>query len=107
MSLGLYSVDKGERVELDAKALDHRAYDMGTLLIEIPPQDLTIQYAKGWYDPESVPTDVSAHWRWTKKDAVLKVRIRWRIRCCISKRMATPIVSRIHRKWSPSRSVTT
>lgn len=74
ISLGIYAPDKGQRFDLDAKALDHKAYNMGTLLIEIPPQDLTIQYAKGWYDPESVPTDLGAHWRWTKKEAVLKVR---------------------------------
>ena len=74
ISLGIYAPDKGERTELDAKALDNRAYNMGSLLIEIPPQDTTIQYGKGWYDPESVPNDPSTHWRWTKKEAVMKVR---------------------------------
>ncbi|HSP07637.1 MAG TPA: hypothetical protein VLR94_10700 [Acidobacteriota bacterium] len=74
LSLGIYSPEKGERFDLDAKTLDHRAYNMGTLLIEIPPQDITIQYAKGWYDPETIPSDVGEHWRWTKKEAVLKVR---------------------------------
>lgn len=74
VSLGLYAPDKGERVELDAKALDHRAYNMGTLLVEIPPQEPVIQYSKGWYDPENVPNDVGNQWRWTKKEAVLKVK---------------------------------
>jgi hypothetical protein len=74
VSLGVYAPDKGERIELDAKALDHRAYHMGTLLIEIPPQEPMIQYSKGWYDPENVPNDVGAQWRWTKKEAVMKVK---------------------------------
>jgi hypothetical protein len=74
ISMGIYAPDKGERIELDAKALDHREYNMGTLLIEIPPQEPIIQYAHGWYDPESLPTDMGTHWRWTKKEAILKVR---------------------------------
>lgn len=74
ISMGIYAPDKGERIDLDAKTLDHRAYNMGTLLIEIPPQEPIIQYSKGWYDPESVPNDIGTHWRWTKKEAILKVR---------------------------------
>jgi hypothetical protein len=74
ISIGIYAPDKGERFDLDAAAMDHRAYKMGTLLIEIPPQDTTIQYSQGWYDPENVPSDLNTHWRWTKKEAVMKVR---------------------------------
>jgi hypothetical protein len=74
VTLGIYSPGKGERIDLDASKHDHREYDMGKLLIEIPPQEPIIQYVKGWYDPETVPNDVSTHWRWIGKEAVMKVR---------------------------------
>jgi len=44
------------------------------LLIEIPPQEPAMQYVSGWYDPESEPSDISTSWRWTKKEALIKVR---------------------------------
>ncbi len=71
---GIYFPGKGERLVLEANEFEHRSYDMGTLLIEIPPQEPVLQYTQGWYDPESDPNDVGTQWRWTKKDAVLKVR---------------------------------
>lgn len=71
---GLYSPASGERVPLEAKEFDNRRYDMGTLLVEIPPQEPVIQYSQGWYDPETDPNDIGTQWRWTKKDAILKVR---------------------------------
>lgn len=74
VTMGIYSPDNGERMELDSKKYDHREYDMAKLLVEIPPQEPIIQFGKGWYDPESVPTDVSTHWRWIGKEAVMKVR---------------------------------
>ncbi len=74
VSLGIYAPGKDERIELDAKTLGHRAYTMGTFLIEIPPQEPIIQYKSGWYDPESAPNDPQVQWRWTKKQAVMKVR---------------------------------
>jgi hypothetical protein len=74
VSMGLYAPDKEERVVLEAKPLDDRAYNMGNLLIEIPPTEPVIQWARGWYDPETVPNDINTQWKWTKKEAVLKVR---------------------------------
>jgi hypothetical protein len=47
---------------------------MGTLLVEIPPQEPSMQYSSGWYDPESEPTDIGTNWRWTQKEAIVKVR---------------------------------
>jgi hypothetical protein len=49
--LGIYSPAKGDRMILDAKPHGNRAYEVGTLLIEIPPQEPTMQYVSGWYDP--------------------------------------------------------
>jgi hypothetical protein len=72
--IGIYSPGKGDRLELDAKENGHRAYEVGKLLIEIPPQEPIIQYVKGWYDPENEPNNPAMHWRWIKKEAVLKVR---------------------------------
>jgi hypothetical protein len=72
--VGIYSPSKGERMILEGKPYGNRSYDMGTLLVEIPPQEPSMQYATGWYDPESEPADISTNWRWTKKEAVLKVR---------------------------------
>ena len=74
IALGLYTVATGERIELDGKPSGHRAYEMGKMLIEIPPQEPIIQYSQGWYDPESEPNDIGNYWRWTKKEAILKVR---------------------------------
>jgi hypothetical protein len=74
VTMGIYAPDKGERIELDSDKHDHREYRMTKLMVEIPPQEPIIQYVKGWYDPESVPTDVSTHWRWIQKEAILKVR---------------------------------
>lgn len=74
VTLGIYSPQKEERIDLDANKYSNREYDMAKLLVEIPPQEPVIQYVKGWYDPESVPTDVSTHWRWIGKEAVMKVR---------------------------------
>jgi len=74
VTMGIYAPDKGERIDLDAPKQNHREYDMGKVMIEIPPQEPIIQYVKGWYDPESIPTDVSTHWRWISKEAVMKVR---------------------------------
>lgn len=74
IEMGIYSSATGERLQLDARDVSHRSYDMGKLLIEIPPQEPIIQYSKGWYDPESETSDPSVRWRWTKKEAVLKVR---------------------------------
>lgn len=71
---GLYIPAKGERMPLEAKEFDNRRYDMGTLLVEIPPQEPVLQYSQGWYDPEADPKDIGNQWRWTKKDAILKVR---------------------------------
>jgi hypothetical protein len=42
--------------------------------VEIPPQEPILQYSQGWYDPESEPNDVGNYWRWTKKEAILKVK---------------------------------
>lgn len=72
--MGIYSPEQAQRIVLDAKDSDHRSYDMGTLLIEIPPTEPIVQYGQGWYDPESAPGDITNHWRWTKKEAILKVR---------------------------------
>jgi hypothetical protein len=74
ISAGIYAPGKDERLELDATSLDHRAYNMGTFTIEIPPQEPIIQYKSGWYDPESFPNDPQVQWRWTKKEAVMRVR---------------------------------
>jgi len=71
---GIYFPAKGERLVLEAKEFGRRSYDMGTLLVEIPPQEPVLQYSQGWYDPEADPNDIGNQWRWTKKDAVLKVR---------------------------------
>lgn len=72
--MGIYDPAKGERMELEGKAASHRSYDMGKLLIEIPPQEPIIQYSKGWYDPENEASDPGVHWRWTKQEAILKVK---------------------------------
>lgn len=72
--LGIYSPTKGERVPMEGKQFRNRAYQMSKLLIEIPPQEPVMQFASGWYDPESEATDIGTSWRWTKKEAVLKVR---------------------------------
>lgn len=74
VALGIYDPAKSARIEMDAKSASHRAYDMGKILIEIPPQEPIIQYSKGWYDPESVTNDPGVHWRWTKTEAILKVK---------------------------------
>jgi len=74
IAMGIYSPEQGQREVLDAKEFEHRTYDMGTLLIEIPPTEPVMQYSQGWYDPESTPGDISTRWRWTKKEAILKVR---------------------------------
>lgn len=74
IEMGIYSPSTGERLELDGRDVARRSYDMGKLLIEIPPQEPIIQYSKGWYDPESETSDPSNIWRWTKQEAVLKVR---------------------------------
>lgn len=71
---GIYDPKTGERLPLEGKAYGNRSYEMGTLLIEIPPQEPVMQYTQGWYDPESEPGDVGKSWRWTKKEAILKVR---------------------------------
>lgn len=72
--VGIYSPSKGERMILEGKPYGNRSYDMGTLLVEIPPQEPPMQYASGWYDPESDPNDISTNWRWTKKEAIIKAR---------------------------------
>jgi hypothetical protein len=72
--IGIYSPAKGDRMILDAKPHGNRAYEVGTLLIEIPPQEPAMQYVSGWYDPENEPSDISTSWRWTKKEALMKVR---------------------------------
>ena len=72
--VGIYTVSTGERIDLEAKKYGNRSYEMGKLLIEIPPQEPIFQYAQGWYDPESEPNDVGNYWRWTKKEAILKVK---------------------------------
>jgi len=74
MAAGIYFPAMGERLVLEGKEFDHRSYDMGTLLVEIPPQEPVIQYSQGWYDPEADPNDIGTQWRWMKKDAILKVR---------------------------------
>jgi hypothetical protein len=71
---GIYTPSSGERVPLEAKKFGNRSYEVGKVLIEIPPQEAVIQYTQGWYDPESEPNDVGNYWRWTKKEAVLKVK---------------------------------
>jgi hypothetical protein len=71
---GLYTPGKGERIPLEAKADGNRYYKMGSIVIEIPQQDTLIQFAKGWYDPETDSADVSKQWRWAGKEAVMKVR---------------------------------
>jgi hypothetical protein len=72
--VGIYSPSKGERMILEGKPFGNRSYDMGTLLVEIPPQEPAMQYTTGWYDAESDARDINRSWRWTKKEAVLKVR---------------------------------
>jgi hypothetical protein len=72
--VGIYSPTKGERMILEAKPFGNRSYDMGTLLVEIPPQEPAMQYVSGWYDPETEPADINSAWRWTKKEALLRVR---------------------------------
>lgn len=72
--VGIYSPSKGERVTLEAKPFGNRSYDMGTLLIEIPPQAPSIQYSTGWYDPETDPAEISTNWRWMKKEATIKAK---------------------------------
>jgi hypothetical protein len=74
IEMGIYNPQHGDRLVMEAKDADHRSYDMGTLLVEIPPQEPVVQYSQGWYDPEMTPGDIGNHWRWTKKDAVLKVK---------------------------------
>jgi len=71
--VGIYSPSKGDRMILEAKPHGNRSYDMGTLLVEIPPQEPVMQYVSGWYDPESEPADISSSWRWTKKEALIKI----------------------------------
>ena len=75
IELGIYDpATQGNRLDLDSVEAGHRSYDMGKMLIEIPPQEVSIQYAKGWYDPENETSDPSVHWRWTKQEAILKVK---------------------------------
>ena len=71
---GIYSPRKEERIVLQAKPYGNRSYEMGILLIEIPPQGPVAQYTSGWYALESEPNDVGTSWRWMKKEAVLKCR---------------------------------
>ncbi|MCI0411651.1 hypothetical protein L0222_02485 [bacterium] len=72
--VGIYSPSKGERMTLEGKPYGNRSYDMGTLLVEIPPQEPAMQYSSGWYDPETDPNDISTSWRWMKKEASVKAR---------------------------------
>jgi hypothetical protein len=72
--VGIYSPTKGERMLMESKPFGNRSYDMGTLLVEIPPQAPVIQYSSGWYDPETEPADINSAWRWMKKEAVIKVK---------------------------------
>jgi hypothetical protein len=72
--VGIYSPSKGERMTLEGKPFGNRSYDMGTLLVEIPPQEPSMQYSAGWYDPETDPNDITMSWRWMKKEATLKVK---------------------------------
>jgi hypothetical protein len=72
--VGIYSPSKGERMTLEGKPFGNRSYDMGTLLVEIPPQQPSMQYSTGWYDPETDPNDITTSWRWMKKEGTLKVK---------------------------------
>lgn len=72
IELGVYlSEGKGERVELNAKKLTPRSYDVGKLLIR-EPQESGVQYLEGWYDVERDPAENFYHWRWTKRKAILQ-----------------------------------
>jgi hypothetical protein len=72
--VGIYSPTKGERMTLEGKPFGNRSYDMGTLLVEIPPKEPAMKYSTGWYEPETDPADISTSWRWMKKEATVKIK---------------------------------
>lgn len=72
IELGLYLTEgKGEHVELNAKKITSRSYDVGRIKIE-EPRESNVQYLEGWYDLERDPAENFYHWRWTKGKAILQ-----------------------------------
>lgn len=73
VELGVYLPEgKGERIELNAKKITPRSYDVGKLEIR-RPEDSEVRYVEGWYEEERDPSEDFYHWRWTKKKAVVEV----------------------------------
>ena len=70
IELGVYLPQgKGERIELNAKKITTRSYDVGKLTIRQPGQS-AIRFLDGWYDVERDPSESFYHWRWTKGKAI-------------------------------------
>jgi len=70
IELGVYLPEgKGERIELNAKKITARSYDVGKISIH-QPDSSGIRFVDGWYDVEQDPAENFYHWRWTKGKAV-------------------------------------
>ena len=73
IALGLYSVERGDRLPLAAEHLGQRAYRVATM--EMAPQSESgfLVFEDGWYQAESAHEDARG-WQWTTGQATIAFR---------------------------------
>ena len=68
IAVGLYQVQRAERLPLAGEHLGQRAYRGASITIEPATARNLVEYGEGWYEPESASPD-GPRWRWSSAAA--------------------------------------
>ena len=72
--IGLYDIDSGRRVPLDAPAVGLQEYAVATLNVLPQAENIYLIYRDGWHGAEVDPKNPLIEWQWTGKLATISFR---------------------------------
>jgi hypothetical protein len=72
--LGLYDLQSGKRLPLNATEVSRREYQVASFEVLPTSENVFLIPKDGWYPAESDAKNAANEWQWTKKNAVLSFR---------------------------------
>jgi hypothetical protein len=72
--LGLYDMNSGKRLPLDAPEVSRREYLVGKVQILASSENIFLLYKDGWHPAEVDPKNPQNQWTWTKKTATISFK---------------------------------
>jgi len=72
--LGLYDLQSGKRLPLNAPEASRREYLVGKFQILASSENIFLMYKEGWHPAEVDPKNPQNQWAWTKKTATISFK---------------------------------